>query len=553
MLLFGGIAEAQSVPEDTAVATPAEAPEAPAEVEQAEADTDATNANTTNTNATDPSTTDANVAIDDTSTNQRPWWSGNQPDGVARSTAAPSSQRADEPTPAADAADSEPEDEDDTRPVESGFAFGSYGRLVAASNLDGGLGRTANIVAFAPRIDEDVYMELELRRTDVWTGGLRSRVVATVAFGGPFFHLDGNFDESIAVRNLYAAVENALVDGLELWAGSRMWRGDDVYLLNFWPLDNINALGGGATYRWDAAEDGFGLDVATVVGLTRLDDPFQRQVDGAIPIDGFLPADVVVLDRPRTTLGLKVTGYPFGRRARTGLKFILYGEGHFIAEGTREVEVGVTERLPQDGGYVLGGQIGGWMADSNTFINLFFKWGRGLGAYNPLGVPFREGRVQDTERAREILIALSANYETGPFGLQLGAYYRNFRDADPSLFERTRLAEGVVNVRPHVWIGQRAGLSWDLSYQALQANQLDERTGQVVRGGVTKLGFIPFYSPFGRGTYTRPHLRLIYSLTLRDADAQRLYPEDDPRSRTKVEHFLGIGAEWWFDSSSYGQ
>jgi hypothetical protein len=25
----------------------------------------------------------------------------------------------------------------------------------------------------------------------------------------------------------------------------------------------------------------------------------------------------------------------------------------------------------------------------------------------------------------------------------------------------------------------------------------------------------------------------------------------DPRSTRSVEHFLGIGAEWWIDSSSY--
>ena len=25
-----------------------------------------------------------------------------------------------------------------------------------------------------------------------------------------------------------------------IWAGSRMYRGDDIYLLDFWPLDNLN-------------------------------------------------------------------------------------------------------------------------------------------------------------------------------------------------------------------------------------------------------------------------------------------------------------------------
>jgi len=430
-----------------------------------------------------------------------------------------------------------------------GFAFGSYGRVVAASDLRGGLGREADIVAFNPRVDEDVYMELELRRQDRLGAGMRSKVVATVAFGGPFFHLDAEFQEAIAIRNLYAEVQNFLTPGFHLWAGSRMWRGDDVYLLNFWPLDNLNTIGGGFDY--DIAQ---AAQVRFVIGLARPDDPFHRQVSGAIPTSSsFLPEEVRILDRPRATVAAKATWWLFGRRARTGAKAILYGEGHFLPSGEREVDGGGLEVLPQDSGYVIGAQLGGYVADSNAFVNLFFRHARGLAVYNPLGVPFSTGAVQSTERARETLLAISGNYEVGLFGVQLGAYYRNFRDADPNVFQRGRLAEGAVSVRPHVWFGQYAGLSVDLSYQAMQTTQLDERTGQITRGGVTKIAFIPFASPFGRGTYTRPHLRLIYSLTIRDDDAQRLYPDEDPRSQQATEHFLGIGAEWWFDSTSYGQ
>ncbi|MAQ18913.1 MAG: hypothetical protein CMN30_29465 [Sandaracinus sp.] len=434
----------------------------------------------------------------------------------------------------------------------SGFAFGSYGRVAVASNLDGGLGRDADIVAFAPRIDEDVYFELELRRQDQLRGGARSFVVATVAFGGPLFHLDGDFDESIAVRNLFAMVTDAFTDGLSLWAGSRMWRGDDVYLLNFWPLDNLNTVGGGLDYSFLPGAHGDMLELRLVGGLARPNDPFHRQVTGAIPTAGFVPDDVVLLDRPRFTAGLKATFWPAGRQARSGLKAILYGEGHFLPDGERELEGGGTETLPRDEGYVLGAQLGGYIADSNTFANLFVKYASGLAVYDPFAVPFTTGSVLRTSRAKELVVALSANYEVGAFGLQLGAYYRWFRDADPNVFDRHSLAEGAIDVRPHVWFGDMAGLSLDLSYQALQASALDETTGQVVRGGITKIGIIPFISPFGRGTYTRPHIRLIYSLTIRDEDAQRLYSDDDPRSQQALEHYLGIGAEWWFDSSSYG-
>jgi maltoporin len=45
----------------------------------------------------------------------------------------------------------------------------------------------------------------------------------------------------------------------------------------------------------------------------------------------------------------------------------------------------------------------------------------------------------------------------------------------------------------------------------------------------------------------------IYSAAFRDEGARALYPEDDVYSSRKIEHFLGLGAEWWFGSTSYGE
>jgi maltoporin len=184
-------------------------------------------------------------------------------------------------------------------------------------------------------------------------------------------------------------------------------------------------------------------------------------------------------------------------------------------------------------------------------VNLFLRYARGLGAYDPLGVPFGTGTVISTERAEETLVALSANYEWEMLGVQVAAYYRRFRDADPSLLERNLLAEGAIDIRPHVWFLDWLGLAIDGSFQALEQTALDEMTGQPVSGTVWKLGVLPFISPGGRGTYTRPHFRIIYAATFRDEGARAMYNSADPRASREVEHFLGIGAEWWIDTSSY--
>lgn len=450
-----------------------------------------------------------------------------------------------EPVEAPEEANDEPEEEEEEHTGD--FYFGSYGRIVAASDLEGRAGRQNILTAWGPRVDEsDTYAEIELRREDHFAG-MHTQIVATVAYGGPLFHYDGEFDERIAIRNLFAEVRDLLTPGFSLWAGSRMWRGDDVYLFNMWPLDNLNLIGGGFSY---ALEDIGELRVAA--GLAQPNDPFQRQEVLVPARTGFSPESVVFLDRPRLVVAGRLTWWPFGRRERTGMKAILYGESHYLPSGDRRDEEGFTENLPDDIGWVVGAQVGGYISDLRTFANLFVRYGAGLGAYDPLGVPFREGSVIQTGRAREFRVALSANWEVDMFGLQVGAYYRYFRDADPNVFGRGALSEGAINLRPMLWFGRFVGVAVDLSYSGMAASSINETTGSPEAGNLFKLGIVPFVSPFGRGTYTRPHIRLIYTLTARDDGARALYPVLDPRSANNVEHFLGIGVEWWFASSSYG-
>ena len=71
--------------------------------------------------------------------------------------------------------------------------------------------------------------------------------------------------------------------------------------------------------------------------------------------------------------------------------------------------------------------------------------------------------------------------------------------------------------------------------------------------GITRFGIIPFLNPAGKGSYSRPQLRLMYVLTHRDNGARALYPQDDMFSLRTWEHFFGAGVEWWFNAqTTYG-
>lgn len=430
-------------------------------------------------------------------------------------------------------------------PAPAGFAFGSYGRVRAASDLRGHSGQSTNIVAFGTRYDLGNYAELELRRED-HPAELELRVVATLGLQGDFFHYTGRFNDQVGVRNLYAEVGNALVNHVSLWAGSRMVRGDDAYLLNFWPLDNLNLIGGGAAFGTHQVE------LKLHAGLTRPSDPFYAQDTPAVPAQGFIPQTVATLDRPRTILAARAAYWPLGDNAPRGVKLIAYAEAHHIADGERQVtqNSGAIQHLPAMSGYVAGLQVGAYWDKPQAFANLFLRCARGLAAYDPLS---SFGGIEPVPGmgASDCRVALSGNVELGAFALQLGAYLRQVNDPSAVAANGGKLQEGIIDVRPYVWIGQRAGLAFDASYQALRTLAVDEGTGRLVGGALSKLAVIPFYSPYGRGTYTRPQLQLIYAVSARNSDAQRLYPELDRRSNSNIEHFLAIGAEWWFNSSSY--
>lgn len=431
------------------------------------------------------------------------------------------------------------------RPIhDSTFSFGSYGRVNVASDLAGHPGRSTDLVRYGSRVDESSYAELQLVRGDRF-GDAHTSVVFTLALLGPFFHFDGLGSDTLAVRQLFLETRHALLPDLALWAGSRIVRGDDVFLLDFWPLDNLNLMGGGARYVL-----GEKVELAAHVGLHRLQDQYQYQVIDVPARFGLGTDSVALLDRPRTVGAMKATYWPLGRNAAKGLKVIGYGELHDLPAGERETTTGSVETLPADRGTVVGAQVGAWHGPSHSFANAFVRYARGLAAWNPLESPFAAGQtVTTTERASEFVAALVGNGEHGAFGLQLGAYFRSFRDAAPSPYDRGATHEVMISARPHWWFSQWGGLALEASWQNLSLASVDDVSGQALRGSLGRFAVMPYVTPAGPGSYTRPHLRLIYAVTIRDAGATNMFAVEDTRSRQPVEHFLGLGAEWWFDSS----
>ncbi|MBI4701118.1 MAG: carbohydrate porin [Deltaproteobacteria bacterium] len=446
----------------------------------------------------------------------------------------------------------------------TGFFFGSYGRVVAASDGRGRPGRDADIVAHGSRLDHSNYVELELRRDDYWEpADASTRFVSTLAIGNPIFHYAGDFDTSLAVRNLYLEERDLGAQGLSLWVGSRLLRGDDIYLFDFWPLDNLNTMGGGLRFDQPVAPpqgqqfQRFVTGLSVHMGLAQPGNPFYRQEAARpAPLNQFGAATVAVLDRQRWVGSLRGEEH-FKLSPVAGIKAVLYGEAHHVPSAQRESQVaGVFEELPVERGFAVGAEVGGYSGERDTHLNLFVRYARGLAAYGEFASPSGLGLDRSTADAHELVLALSGNGELGPVAVMAAAYFRSFRNASSELdFED--IDEGIVMARPQLFLGDWAGVAVEGSYQLQERGVLLARDSERAElepqlAGITRVGVMPFVCPRGPGSFSRPMFYLAYVASFRDAGARALYPKDDPFSLHEVEHFMGMGAEWWFGSTSYG-
>ena len=331
------------------------------------------------------------------------------------------------------------------------FEFGSYGRVGVASDLQGRVATPLNFVSHGPRFDEDSYAELELRREDKFKDGIETREVATLALTAPFFQFSGDVNQMFLVRNLYA---QAKYKGFVAWIGSRMYRGDDIYLLDWWPLDNQNTIGGGVSYDFEKLD----ARLAVHYGMQRLDDPYQYQVTQVPSPFGIGATGVESLDRPRMVQTVKYTQlFRHGRafkNPKAGMKVSLYGEVQEISAGVYQDPTSNQQvPLPSDWGFMAGAQVGFWTGERDTHLNLFVRYAHGLAAYDMLAVPTTFANDHTTGDSQEFLVALGGNWEKDWFGILGGAYYRYFSDGTETATSLQRYFGKLLSMFGHksIW------------------------------------------------------------------------------------------------------
>jgi maltoporin len=196
-----------------------------------------------------------------------------------------------------------------------------------------------------------------------------------------------------------------------------------------------------------------------------------------------------------------------------------------------------------------GAQLGAWLRPY-VFANVWFRAAGGLAAYGELNVPSGLDPTRSVGRAREALLAFSLNWESKRLGVMGGGYVRRFNDASSASFNPQSYTEGIIAVRPHIYWNEYFHTAVELSYQARRADGIDYVAGRVLTPQVFRASILPLVAPMGRGTYSRPQIYLIYTVSAMNDDARlALYDPSDYRYAQNVVHYLGTGVEWWFNSS----
>jgi maltoporin len=443
------------------------------------------------------------------------------------------------------------------RNPDEGFRFGSYGRVLAGSDLRGGRPERISVVAHSPRIVEASYLELEFsygfaKQTDART--IVVRPVITLAFDDTLFHETGEFDAQPALRNMF--LDARLADDLTVWAGSRMYRGDDIYLFDYWPLDDINTVGAGLQYtpRVHIMGGEEKLEGGAHIGFNRLSNDFQfQEIDVPNPVQG--ATTVEQLNRQRTVASSSVAYVSIPEGNGIGVKLKVHGEYHTLPSGERKRMDGTLESLPADNGVLAGAQLGmfGFSSDPRfrRHLNLFVRYARGLAAFDELAPPTTFGPELETSRANELTFGLSANWDHALGNLMVGALSRRFVDADTNATDPDDGWEYAIDARPLVRAGHGFFVGGDVSYQARFPRGLNPITLRAQDPAVFQIAPMLVWSPMGPSAYDRPQLRFVYRIAYLNEAALDFYVPDDPRHTKSTQHFLGVQAEWWFNSSTY--
>lgn len=426
-------------------------------------------------------------------------------------------------------------------PISDRLDFGMYGRVGLAYSLDGRViqGTRLNLrgSALGGRFEESDYLEPTLKfyalKPDTeQSPGVRlvltPAMFARTSFLG-FFSSNTTPNLTIELFQAYVEATNVFLPGLSLWGGQRFYRGEDVFMADYFYFNNLSAQGGGVRYK--------DLDFAVLVQTgSRTNAPayqFDDNGDGTPEAQRQRMVFVSQYVR-RFPLG----GEPDKERAH---RLHLLAEVHALPAARNRDGA---EVLPSDSGWVLGAK-GVLDFGNGNFNTLSVRYGRGIAngaiggaqTWGTFGTADTFGRFSGAfavEVVDHFVVNVSRLLSINGYGvlhLARGGGGSEDRGFDTS-----------VGARAFLYLHDRFHLVNELTWQTRQ-------DGHGPIGTATKLTVAPTIVPTGqRSVWERPHFRLFYTLAFYNQAARDalMAPYLQTFGPDAVGHYLGARVEWWF-------
>ena len=437
------------------------------------------------------------------------------------------------------------------------FSFGTYGRAGVAygPGIEGQFPRSLNLNGMGSvggRFEENDYLELALAghftpvsaQKDTTDINMQVRLAFYTSQGQVIGNVTSKSLGGItaALPELFAEAKNILGSKWSVWAGARLFRGDDIHIIDQFYFDDHSSQGFGIKHRNTQMSIMFPGSVDT---NSTLPPYFYLNIVNGAPVLGLRNRTVFILEHVIN----QQNGY-----------IKLLGEFHKLA-GASSTDTLTAYNYPSDVGFVAGIKHsinlntrlpGSMQAFSIRYGIGIANGGDGGGTRTFLTYGGPDLSTNKFKHANSLaitetfLLNLNKHYSLNGYGI-----YTKSRGASDSLNKTPDFLgkQFLFNRKTDFAFGARG--TWYLTDWLHLLHEIDfawRKDGTQDYAQMSKITIAPTLVPNGkRDVWSRPHFRLVYSLARYNKFAtDHLYSPYLAQSGPRTwAHYLGFKTEWW--------
>ncbi|KAB1071265.1 carbohydrate porin [Tamlana haliotis] len=443
------------------------------------------------------------------------------------------------------------------------FYLGSYGRVGVDWTFENGgsVGRRLNLNnmgSIGGRLEEQDYLELVPNLVFTPQKGDSTEIHVQIRLSAYSTSLTsiGNTSTSsvggltLALPEIYAEARNIRGAGLNVWIGSRMYRGADAHIADHFYFNDHSGQGVGAEYKKTRLATIF---VASVDTTSTLPPYFYLNIKTGTPSASLRQRTVFIGEHDFTI--------------DNNNSFTALAEYHHMESGENEALNDDTEdnledavNYPSDYGYVLGVRYhrNFKKLKSGSFNDFTLRYGAGIAnggdgglskTWLTFGAPDNHSLTfkgaYSLALVNHTVLNISRNYTFNGYVI----YTKSKGGSDLDNLAPTYFDQEVYNRKTDFTVGSRHEFFLtDYFHLMAELHYSQRKDGTNPYASMTKLSIAPVLVPTGlRDIWARPHLRFVASVArYNDYAMKSLYsPYLQFTGENRWGYYLGFKAEWW--------